>query len=205
MAKHKKNKKKKKKAVELPELPVREPLTWLGVAFRIWILHFAALVIYMIIAIVVELISKKRDYRIITMISIVFYLAVCYIIAYRSGYRDHAYEDKTGKKVTKWGTVLGTLISQCPGFILAVLLQFMPSTSKIRMIYEYLYMPFAYPVSAFEHSFRPVFFTPLLFAPIIVLCAYFAGRMAELKEQRPSKRLMRIGARVSGIFSRKKK
>lgn len=207
MAKRKKNRKKKKKSIEIPSLPVKEPISWLGIAFRVWMIHFAALLVYMVFAVIgyaVHLYGHTL-YMVVTMISLVFFLTMCYIVALRSGYRDTAYQEHNGKPVGKWGTVLGSLVSQCPGFIFSVILQFDKSGSIVRTAYEYVYMPFAYPISMFETHYRFVFFIPLLFAPIIMICAYFTGRMAPVKDRKPSERMMRWGAKISTIFSSKNK
>jgi len=209
MAKRKKHKKKKRnKNLEIPTLPAREPISWLGISVRVWILHLAMLIVYMIFAAIGHtFMYGNKLYSIVSMISLIFYLAVCYIIALRSGHRDNAYEAETGIQVSKWQTIIGSLIAQCPGFIIAIALQFLKEEgSMARMVYAYLYMAFDYPVSLFEHVYRVVFFIPPLFSPIIMVCAYFTGRTAELKERRPSERMIRLGARVSGVIkSREKK
>ncbi len=183
MAKHKKSKKKKKLKAPVT-LPPRKPYTLKGLVIRTWIIHAAALVVYFIFGLVgYQFLFGNTLYLVVSALSIAFYLAMCYILALRSGHRDNEFSAKSSTPISKWNTVLSSLISQAPGFVIAILLQF-PVNPVLRAVYEYIYMPFAYMVTAFEVSTKIIYFIPPLFAPIMMICAYFTGRMAVIKERK---------------------
>lgn len=151
-------------------------------AFRIFYAHIANVIIMLVAAMLVEnlsLISIRVSDGVtpvvVTIVCFLFYVVYVYIQSWRVGQRDLnliLYKRETRQPLK---ALFAALLSQLPGIILAVALQF-PTTGFSFVKYaRYFNLHFNWFLLNYGETQPGLYFVPLVIAPIVASFAYWLG------------------------------
>ncbi len=151
-------------------------------AFRIFYAHIANVLIMIVAAMLVENLSliniKTSDDltpAVVTIICFLFYVAYVYVQSWRVGQRDQnliLYQHET-KQPAKG--LLAALLSQLPGFILAIFVLATSSDFTYVRLARYFSLHFNWFLLKYGDAMPWVYFLPLITAPIVASLAYWLG------------------------------
>lgn len=152
-------------------------------AFKIFFLHILNVPIMLVLlALMSNLnslglnISGNFINIIVTAICFLFYIICLYIEAWRTGERDYNLVLYDRIEYNKLKPLLAALISQIPGFILALLMQF--PVAGAQKFARYFYLNFIYPIIVLDaepYYLSAIYFLPILFAIVPAILGYFLG------------------------------
>lgn len=164
-------------------------------AFKIFFIHIINVpIMYVLAALLGNLnsigikLSYDFIYVLVTAVCFIFYVIFVYIEAWRTGERDHNLVLYDRIKYDKYKALYASLVSQIPGFILALLMQLPIDNSGFQKFARNFYLNFIYPIMYFENNFniKAIYFIPILFAVIPAVFGYYFG----YRGKRLSDRLM---------------
>ena len=151
-------------------------------AFRIFYAHIANVLIMLVAAMLVENLGLLNIHVsdgvtpvVVTIVCFLFYVIYVYVQSWRVGQRDQnliLYKHETKQPLK---ALYAALLSQLPGFVLAVALQF-PSAGFAYVRYaRYFSLHFNWFLLNYGESQTWLYFVPLVFAPIVASFAYWLG------------------------------
>ncbi len=151
-------------------------------AFRLFYAHIANVLIMLVVGMLVVNLSLLKIQApdgtasvVVTIVCFLFYVAYVYIQSWRVGQRDlnlilYKREEKQPCKA-----LYAALLSQLPGFIMAVVIQFPSSRSSVVRFAGYFNLHFNWFLLNYGEAHPWLYFVPLVFAPIIASFAYWLG------------------------------
>ena len=151
-------------------------------AFRIFYAHIANVLIMLVAAMLVEnlglvniQVSDEVTPAVVTIVCFLFYVIYVYMQSWRVGQRDHNLVLYTHETKQPMKGLYAALLSQLPGFIFAVILQF-PSAGFSYVRYaRYFSLHFNWFLLYYGETHTWLYFVPLLIAPIVASFAYWLG------------------------------
>ena len=151
-------------------------------AFRLFYAHIANVLIMIVAAMLVEnlgllniQVSDGVTPVVVTVVCFLFYVIYVYVQSWRVGQRDlnlilYKHETKQPLKA-----LYAALLSQLPGFILAIVIQF-PSSGFTYVRYaRYFSLHFNWFLLNYGDAYPGIYFVPLIFAPTVASFAYALG------------------------------
>ena len=151
-------------------------------ACRIFYAHVMSILIMLVVYFLVDnlkLIGIQQPDRLynaaVTVACLVFYLVFIYIQSWRIGQRDYNLVLYKHIDYNKWKPLLAAVLSQIPGFIMAVLAVIPVTRDLGRSIFSVFYFYAAWLLARLKDSFPLVYFIPLLLPLILVPGAYHMG------------------------------
>lgn len=151
-------------------------------AFRLFYAHIANVLIMLVAAMLVEnlglisiQVSDEVTPVVVTVVCFLFYVVYVYIQSWRIGQRDlnlilYKHETKQPLKA-----LYAALLSQLPGIILAVAIQFPATGFSVIRYARYFSLHFNWFLLNFGDAQPWIYFVPLVFAPIVASFAYWLG------------------------------
>ncbi len=151
-------------------------------AFRIFYAHIANVLIMLVTAMLVENLSLLNirvsdgvTPAVVTIVCFLFYVVYVYIQSWRVGQRDQnliLYKHETKQPMK---ALYAALLSQLPGIVLAIALQF-PSAGFSYVRYaRYFNLHFNWFLLNYGEAYTWLYFVPLVFAPLVASFAYWLG------------------------------
>jgi len=151
-------------------------------AFRIFYAHILCIVVSVVIGVLLSLIQEMAGFSdtVLTIIVNVVTLAAYLLLVYRDSWSIGQHDnnrvlfDRDKYDKLKW--LKASLISQAPGILLGIWLQFSPDSLNAFKLANFFYMNFRFPIMVmWESGLRFVYLLPWIIAVVTAFVGYTNG------------------------------
>lgn len=151
-------------------------------SFQIFFAHIANVIIMLVAVVLVDNLSLIKieapdglSSVVVTIVCFLFYVIYVYTQSWQIGQKDYNRVLYGHEEHKPYKALYASLISQAPGLILAVLVQFRASDFSVIRYARFYYINFNWFLLNYGDSYGILYFIPALFAPAIACFAYHLG------------------------------
>lgn len=151
-------------------------------SFQIFFAHIANVIIMFVAAVLVDnlnLIKIKApdglSSIVVTIVCFLFYVLYVYSQSWHIGQKDHNRVLYGHEEYQPYKAHLASLISQIPGLILVILVQFRGADFSVIRYARYYYLDFNWFLLNYGSEQSWLYFIPVFFGPIVACFAYRLG------------------------------